>query len=84
MGTASADDPLHGATEISRGQKCKTKTIKCLKENKRGTSLVVPWLRCSAPTAGGAGLILGLGTKILHAAQPKNRRKKKNNKRKSL
>ena len=34
-----------------------------------GTSLVVQWLRLQASTAGGMGLILGQGTKILHASQ---------------
>ena len=33
-----------------------------------GTSLAVQWLRLHVSTAGGTGLIPGLGTKILHAA----------------
>ena len=35
---------------------------------KTGTSLVAQWLRCHTPTVGGAGLILGQGTRIPHAA----------------
>ena len=38
-------------------------------KTRAGTSLVVQWLRLHAPTAGGAGLIPGQGTKIPHAAQ---------------
>ena len=34
-----------------------------------GTSLEVQWLRLGASTAGGKVLILGWGTKILHAEQ---------------
>ena len=34
-----------------------------------GTSLVVQLLRLHASTAGGVGLVAGLGTKILHATQ---------------
>ena len=34
-----------------------------------GTSLTVQWLKLHASTSGGAGLIPGQGTKILHAAQ---------------
>ena len=44
-----------------------------------GTSLAVQWLRFCAPTAGGAGLITGEGTKIPHAAwhsQKKEKEKK--------
>ena len=33
-----------------------------------GNSLVVQWLRLSASTAGGAGLIPGWGTKVPHAS----------------
>lgn len=36
------------------------------------TSLAVQWLRLWASTAGGEVLILVRGTKILHAAWPKN------------
>ena len=36
-------------------------------KNKRGTSLVVQWLRLHASNAGGVGLIPGWGTKIWHA-----------------
>ena len=45
-----------------------------------GASLAVQWLRRHASIAGGAGLIPGWGTKIPHAAWPKNRRKKKKSK----
>ena len=34
------------------------------KQNKTGTSLAVQWLRLHTSTAGGAGSIPGLGTKI--------------------
>ena len=43
---------------------------------KKGTSLVVQWLRSCTFTSGGMGLISGLGTKVPHATQ-KNRKKKK-------
>ena len=36
-----------------------------------GISLVVPWLRLCASTAGGVGSIPGLRTKILHATHAK-------------
>ena len=36
---------------------------------KGGISLVVQWLRLHIPTAKGAGLIPGLGTKIPHAVR---------------
>ena len=36
---------------------------------RNGTSLVVQWLRLQASIAGGAGSIPGQGTKILHAVQ---------------
>ena len=43
------------------------------------TSLVVQWLRLSASTAGGMGLIPGQGTKIPYATwhNPKKKKKKK-------
>ena len=41
-----------------------------------GTSLAVQWLGLLTSTAGGAGSIPGQGTKILHAAWPKNFLKK--------
>ena len=37
-----------------------------LKAERRGTSLLVQWLRHCASTAGSVGLIPGWGTKILH------------------
>ena len=42
-----------------------------------GTSLVVQWLKLSAPTAGGMGSILGWRTKIpqCHMVQPKEKKK---------
>ena len=42
-----------------------------IKECKLETSLFVPWLRLCASNARGAGLIPSQGTKIPHAAQPK-------------
>ena len=52
-----------------------------IKNNKRGgTSLVVQWLRLHASMAGGVGSIPGQGTKIPHAARPKNKNKKNNRK----
>ena len=41
-----------------------------------GTSLVVQWLRLCAPNAGGMGLVPGWGTKILHATQLGQKKKK--------
>ena len=41
------------------------------KKRKRGTSLELQWLRIRTSTAGGAGLIPGRGTEILHAAAKK-------------
>ena len=41
-----------------------------------GTSLVVQWLRLRASTAGGMGVILGQGAKILHAAREARPKKK--------
>ena len=46
-------------------------------KRKRGTSLVVRWLRLCAPTAGGTGSISGGGTKIPHAAYRGQRNKTK-------
>ena len=42
-----------------------------------GIALAVQGLRLSTPNSGGTGLIPSQGTKIPHAAQPKERRKKK-------
>ena len=39
------------------------------RNNRRGTSLAVQWLRLRAPNAGGMGWIPGQGTKIPHATQ---------------
>ena len=44
-----------------------------LKSYFRGTSLVVQWLRLCASNAGAVGLILGWGSKVPHAACPKNK-----------
>ena len=41
------------------------------------TSLEVQWLRVHTANAGGVGLILGRGTKILHAVQHGQKIKKK-------
>ena len=41
-----------------------------------GTSLVVQWLRLRTSTAGGMGVILGQGAKILHAAREARPKKK--------
>ena len=38
-----------------------------------GAFLLVQWLGLQASTAGGIGSILGQGTKILHATQPKKK-----------
>ena len=40
-----------------------------------GTFLVVQWLGLQASTAGGIGSIPGQGTKILHATQPKKKKR---------
>jgi len=40
-----------------------------------GTSLVVQWLRLYSSTAGSAGLVPGLGPKILPAIRPKKKKK---------
>ena len=42
-----------------------------------GNSLAVQWLRLHASTTGGMGLIPGQGTKILHATQCGQKKKKK-------
>ena len=52
-----------------------------LKKKEKGNSLVVLWLRLCASTAGGTGSIPGQGTKIPHAAQH-GQKKKKNEERK--
>ena len=41
----------------------------------RGTSLAVQWLRFRTSNAGGVGSIPGQGTKIPHAAWPKEKKK---------
>ena len=41
-----------------------------------GTSLAVQWLRLQASTAGGMGSVPGLGTKIPHAVQSGQKKKK--------
>ena len=43
----------------------------------RGTSLAVQWLRLHPSTAGGMGLIPGLGTKIPHATRPGKKKKER-------
>ena len=40
------------------------------------TSLVVKWLRLESSNAGDMGLIPGMGTKIPHAAEPGQKKKK--------
>ena len=40
-----------------------------------GTSLVVQWVRLYTSTAGSAGLVPGLGPKILPATRPKKKKK---------
>ena len=45
----------------------------------QGTSQAVQWLRLRASTAGGTGSIPGEGTRILHAAQCGQKKKKKRN-----
>ena len=47
------------------------------KNTKRRTSLVVQWLRLRTSTAGDTGSIPGRETKILHAAQHGQKKKKK-------
>ena len=44
-----------------------------------GLPLAVQWLRCQASNAGGAGLILGGGTKIPHVSQDGQKVIKKKN-----
>ena len=46
----------------------------------RGASLAVQWLRLCTPNAGGAGLIPGRGTRILHATWSRLKKKKKKKK----
>ena len=41
-----------------------------------GTSLVVQWLRCHAPSAGCVGFIPGWGTEILYVTWQKKKKKK--------
>ena len=41
------------------------------------TSLVVQWLRLESSNAGDMGLIPGMGTKIPHAAEPGQKKKRK-------
>ena len=43
-----------------------------------GTSLAAQWLRCCTSTAGGTGLIPGLGTKIPYATRHSKKNPKKN------
>ena len=50
-----------------------TTKIKCI----RGNSLAVQWLGLCASAAGGTGLIPGRGTKIPHAVQHGQKKKKK-------
>ena len=47
-----------------------------LKISKGGNSLAVQWLRFQASHSGGCVLICGWGTKILHAARQKKKKKK--------
>ena len=55
------------AVEFSSvGRACST-FIETMKKKKKGTSLVVQWLRFRAPNAGGVGSIPGRGTEIPHA-----------------
>ena len=49
------------------------------KERQKWTSLVVQWLGLCTSTAGGSGSILGHGTKIPHAMQHGQKKKKKQN-----
>ena len=42
---------------------------------KKGTSLVIRWLRLHASNAGGEGSIFGQGTEILHAAWQDQKKK---------
>ena len=46
--------------------------------NIQGTCLVVQWLGFHAPDAGGVGSVIGQGTKILHAPQGRQKKKKSN------
>ena len=48
----------------------------CLQSSKKGTSLVAQWLRLCASNARGVGLIPGQGTKIPHAIQCGQKKKK--------
>ena len=48
---------------------CRNTKKQCLPSSKRGTSLVVQWLRLCASDARGTGLIPGQGTKISRAIQ---------------
>ena len=47
-----------------------------IKRAGKGTSLAVQWLRLCPSNTGGASWILGLGTKILHAALLKKKPQK--------
>ena len=49
-----------------------------LNSNYTGTSLAVQWLRLCVSTAGGVGSTPGRGTKISHAGQRDQKKKKKN------
>ena len=57
--------------------KCKrSRRAKTLEKEEQGTSLAVQWLRLRTSTAGGSGLIPGRGTKIPHAVQHGQKKKK--------
>ena len=49
---------------------------KCQNQRETGTSLVVQWLRLCTPSAGGMGSIPGQRTKIPHAMQHSQKKKK--------
>ena len=52
----------HFAVHLKQTQHCKS-TILQLKKEKKGTSLVVQWLRLRIPNSGGPGSIPGQGTR---------------------
>ena len=63
---------------ISKDQRRSTVQTKVKKQ--LGNSLGVQWLGLHASTAGGAGLIPGWGTKILHAMRHSRKKRKKKKK----